>query len=207
MAAMLTLWGVSSRAAEQITLVAYGDSLVAGYGLPQDEGFVPQLEAWLHQNGAADVKVLNAGVSGETTSAGVARLDWAIGPEADAVLLELGANDALRGVDPSIPRENLDQMLQALTGRDLPVLLAGMYAPRNWGAEYQTAFDAIYPDLAAKYEVPLYPFFLDGLIGETGLFQSDGIHPNKQGVAKLVETIGPSVLELVNQAREAQKSE
>ena len=189
---------------EQITLVAYGDSLVAGYGLPVEDGFVPQLEAWLHQNGAEDVIVLNAGVSGETTSAGLARLDWAIGPEADAVLLELGANDALRGVDPSIPRENLDKMLNSLTGRGLPVLLAGMIAPRNWGTEYKTDFDAIYPDLAAKYDVPLYPFFLEGLVGETSLFQSDGIHPNKQGVAKLVETIGPDILELVSQARNAQ---
>lgn len=196
----------SAHADERITLVAFGDSLVAGFGLPVEEGFAPQLEAWLVENGAGDVEVVNAGVSGDTTSAGLARLDWSIGPEADAVLLELGANDMLRGVDPAIARANLAEMIERLQARGLPVLLAGMASLRNWGADYAAAFDVMYPELAAEYDVPLYPFFLEGVAGDPALNQDDGIHPSAAGVAVLVERIGPSILELIEAARQAQTS-
>lgn len=193
-----------------ITLVAFGDSLIHGYGLPVEEGFVPQLQAWLEAEGAGPVTVVNAGVSGDTTSGGLSRLDWSVGPEADAVLLELGANDALRGVDPAIVRNNLDAMLGRFAERGLPVLLAGMYAPRNWGAEYVDQFEAIYPDLATKHDVPLYPFFLAGLVDETEqsgrsgrseYIQNDGLHPNKDGVARVVEAIGPEIVALIETTR------
>ncbi|MEO1292442.1 MAG: arylesterase [Pseudomonadota bacterium] len=189
---VLLLAGVSPAAAERITLVAFGDSLVAGYGLPAEEGFVPQLQVWLDARGH-EVEVINAGVSGDTTTAGLARLDWTTPAEADAVLLELGANDALRGIDPSIARENLDQMIARFKEKGLAVMLAGMYAPRNWGPEYVTEFEAIYPDLAEKHDVQLYPFFLEGVAADQGMNQPDGIHPNKDGVAVLVETIGPEI--------------
>ncbi|MEL6317542.1 MAG: arylesterase [Pseudomonadota bacterium] len=191
----------SAEGTDRFTLVAFGDSLVAGLGLPAEEAFPAQLQAWLAARGAGDVTVVNAGVSGDTTSAGRARLDWSIGPEADAVLLELGANDALRGVPVAQARENLDAMLARLKERGLPVLLAGMIAPGNWGAEYAAAFDAMYPELAAKHDVPLYPFFLEGLIDRPDAFQSDGLHPNAAGVAIIVEAIGPDVLRLVDAAR------
>ena len=196
------------RPDDAFVLVAFGDSLTAGYGLPVEEGFAPQLEAWLRANGAPDAIVINAGVSGDTTSDGLARLDWSIGSEADAVLLELGANDALRGVDPAIAKSNLDKMLARLGERGLPVLLAGMMAPRNWGDEYIDAFEPMYAELAQKHGVLLYPFFLDGLTtrDEDALaedyFQDDRLHPNAKGVKKLVETIGPSVLELIKSARQ-----
>ncbi|MCI4664993.1 MAG: arylesterase [Neomegalonema sp.] len=193
--------GAADKKGETIRVVAFGDSLTAGYGLPVPDGFAPQLQRWLRANGAPDVIVINAGVSGDTTSDGLARLDWSIGPDADAVILELGANDALRGVDPAVARANLDKMLARLKERGLPVLLAGMKSPRNWGDEYVEAFEPIYKDLATKYGAMLYPFFLDGLVGQTALFQRDGLHPNADGVKKLVETIGPSVLKLIEQAR------
>lgn len=202
--AALALCGGSALASEQITLVAFGDSLVAGYGLPVEDGFTAQLQAWLQDQGIADVTVVNAGVSGDTSSAGLARLDWSIGPEADAVLLELGANDGLRGVDPAITRANLDAMLTRLHERGLPVLFAGMVAPQNWGADYAEAFAAIFPDLAQKHGVPLYPFFLEGLTEDPSYAQDDGLHPSKKGVAKLVETIGPSILDLIARARGAE---
>ena len=144
------------------------------------------LEQWLEAEGSGPVSVLNAGVSGDTTSGGLARLDWSIGDEIDAVILELGANDALRGVDPAIARDNLDKMLARLSERNLPVLLAGMYALRNWGDDYAEAFDSIYPDLSKKHGVVLYPFFLEGVAGKPELNQEDRIHPNRQGVDKLV---------------------
>lgn len=193
-----------------ITLVAFGDSLIHGYGLPLEEGFVPQLQAWLDAEGAGPVTVINAGVSGDTTSGGRSRLDWSIGPDADAVLLELGANDALRGVDPGIVRANLDAMLTRLGERGLPVLLAGMFAPRNWGAEYVDEFETIFPDLAEKHGVALYPFFLAGLVDETEasgrtgrseFIQDDGLHPNKAGVARVVEAIGPEIVALIEKTR------
>lgn len=204
--ALMAAPALGDDAAAPVTLVAFGDSLIHGYGLPAEDGFVPQLQAWLDANGAGPVAVVNAGVSGDTTSGGLARLDWSIGAEADAVILELGANDALRGVDPAITRANLDAMLTRLAERALPTLLVGMMAPRNWGPEYVEAFEPIYPELAAKHDAPLYPFMLEGLVGERALFQPDGLHPNAEGVRILVALMGPAVKDLVERARAAARS-
>ena len=187
--------------AEVLRLVAIGDSLTAGYGLPEDEGFVPQLDAWLAEQGHEKVEVVNMGVSGDTTAGGRARLDWALADGADAVLLALGANDMLRGLDPAAARENLDAMLARLGEEDLPVLLAGMIAPANYGPGYKEDFDGMYSALADEHDALLYPFFMKGVIGEPGLMQSDGLHPNAAGVRRMVEGIGPQVLDLLERAR------
>ncbi len=184
-------------AAETQRLVALGDSLTHGYGLAQDEGFVPQLQSWLAGQGA-DVTVVNMGVSGDTTTGGLARLDWALADGADAVILELGGNDLLRGIDPSTSRANLDAMLTELGERQIPVLLAGLEAPLNYGPEYKQAFEAMYSELAEKHDAILYPSFLGGL--GPGMMQPDGIHPNAEGVATIVDAIGPQVLELLERA-------
>lgn len=178
-------------------IVAIGDSLTAGYGLPQGQGFVPKLDQWLDAQGHADAEIVNMGVSGDTTAGGKARLDWALGEGADGVIIALGGNDLLRGIDPAASRANLSAMLAELSARGLPVLIAGMQAPTNFGPDYKRDFDAIYPDLAAEHGAILYPFFLDGLIGQRELFQDDGIHPNEEGVRRMVEAIGPSVIELI----------
>jgi len=182
---------------QPVTVLALGDSLTHGYGLPQEEGFVPQLQAWLAENGAPNVKVINAGVSGDTTAGGRARLDWSLTPEVDAVIVELGGNDLLRGIDPASSRENLDAILTTLGERGLPAILTGMKAPANYGPEWQAEFDAMYPDLAEKHGAIYDPFFLEGLEGDRSLAQQDGIHPSAKGVEKLVERFGPLVLELV----------
>ncbi|HEY4545775.1 MAG TPA: arylesterase [Pedomonas sp.] len=176
-------------------VLAFGDSLTAGYGLPATEGFTRQLENALKAQGL-NVRVHNAGVSGDTSSGGRSRLGWVLSSlkeKPDLVILELGANDALRGVDPKVTRENMDAMLTELKKQDLNVLLAGMYAPRGLGATYYKSFDSIYPDMAKKHAVPLYPFFLDGVAGDPKLNQRDGIHPNKDGVAQIVKRIAPHV--------------
>jgi acyl-CoA thioesterase-1 len=197
-AVIITLLCAGAVGAQQ-RVVAFGDSLTAGYGLPVEEGFVPQLEAWLQGQGA-DVVVVNAGVSGDTTSGGLARVGWVLGEGADLVILELGANDMLRGVAPSVARANLDAILADITGRGIKVLVAGMLAPPNYGAEYRADFDGMYPDLAEKYGAELYPFFLaglghaDGLVAFYALLQDDGMHPNADGVVRIVEDIGPVVL-------------
>lgn len=184
-------------------LLVLGDSLTAGYGLAREDGFTEQLERSLRAEGF-DVVVINAGVSGDTSAGGLARLDWVLesagsgGP--DAVLVELGANDGLRGFDPDVTYDNLDRILSRLAGRRLPILVAGMRAPPNLGHEYVDAFDAIFPRLAARHEVPLYPFFLDGVAAVPELNQADGIHPNRDGVAEIVRRITPAVKQLVKQA-------
>jgi acyl-CoA thioesterase I len=183
-------------AADPIRIVALGDSLTAGYGLDAASSFAAELEKALKAHGH-DVVVVNAGVSGDTASDGLARVDWSVGDDADAVIVELGANDALRGVDPEITRDALDKLVARLTQHRLPVLLAGMLAPPNLGTEYGQAFDAIYPDLAGKYGALLYPFFLDGVAARPDLNQADGIHPNAAGVAVIVERILPSVEALI----------
>lgn len=201
---LLWLLALPAPGAERpLRIVAIGDSLTAGYGLAQGEGFVPQLQAWLRANGAPGVEVIDMGVSGDTTSGGRARLDWALGDGADAVILELGANDMLRGIDPGIARANLAAMLAQLQARGLPVLLAGMKAPLNYGPDYKTAFEAMYPELADQYGARLYPFFLDGVVGPDmgSLMQEDGLHPNAAGVARIVAGIGPQVLELARAVR------
>jgi acyl-CoA thioesterase I len=189
----VTLCGaISSVRAETFTIVGFGDSLMAGFGLGPGDGFTDKLQAALRAKGH-DVTVANAGVSGDTSSGGLARLDWSVPDGTRLVILELGANDMLRGVSPSITEKNLDDMLAKLKARKIAVLLAGMRAAPNLGADYQNAFDAIYPKLAAKYDVPLYPFFLDGVAGHSGLQLEDGLHPNPKGVAAMVERIMPAV--------------
>lgn len=184
--------------ARKLTIVALGDSLTAGYALGATEGFAPQLQQALADKGRSSVQIINAGVSGDTTAGGLARLDWATADNPDAVILELGANDALRGIDPEVARNNLDMIITRLKARNIPVLLAGMKAPPNLGADYTKAFDAIYPDLAEKHDLILYPFFLDGVAAEKSRTLPDGMHPNADGVKVMVERILPSVEELID---------
>ncbi|SOC16125.1 arylesterase [Thalassospira xiamenensis] len=178
------------------TLMLYGDSLMAGYGLSHEDGFAPRLEAALRDAGH-NVKVINSSVSGDTTAAGLSRLEWALVDDPDIVLLELGANDALRGVEPSQTRENLDAIIGKLRDRDVAVLLAGMMAPPNMGKEYGAEFNEIYPELAAEYQLAFYPFFLDGVAADSSLNQDDGIHPNADGVKVIVERILPQVINVL----------
>lgn len=186
-------------------IVAFGDSLTAGYLLGPDEGFVPQLQKALIAKGFSNVVVRNAGVSGDTTSGGLSRLDWSLGAETDAVILELGANDALRGINPEITRDNLEKMIEALQKRHIAILLAGMLSPPNMGADYANRFDAIYRDLAKKYDLALYPFFLDGVATHDDLTLADGMHPNPQGVGVMVKGILPKVEALIADTREQAK--
>lgn len=181
---------MQAAAAEEIKLVGFGDSLMAAYNLQASEGFPARLEAALRERGHT-VSITDAGVSGDTTSGGLARLDWSIPDGTDGVILELGANDALRGLPPEKTRENLEAMISRLKERGIAVLLAGMLAPPNMGGDYETTFNAIYPDLAARYEVTLYPFFLDGVTANPDMLLSDGMHPNPNGINKMVETILP----------------
>jgi len=183
---------ISSARAEPFKIVGFGDSLMAGYGLGPGEGFTDKLQAALRAKGR-DVTVANAGVSGDTTSGGLARLDWSVPDGTQLVILELGANDMLRGVLPDIARNNLDEMLGKLKQRKIAVLLAGMRTAPNLGADYQSAFDPIFPQLAKKYDVALYPFFLDGVVGEPGMQLEDGLHPSAKGVDLMVERILPTV--------------
>jgi acyl-CoA thioesterase-1 len=189
--AVALVWGATSARAEPIRLVAFGDSLTAGLGLPANQAFPAKLEAALKTRGH-DVLIENAGVSGDTASAGLARLDWSIPDGTQGVILELGANDALRGLDPAITEKALDDTLARLKARGIPVLLTGMQAPPNMGAAYKQRFDAIYPALAKKYGVPLYPFYLDGVAGDVKLNQADGIHPLAQGVDIIVARMLPA---------------
>jgi acyl-CoA thioesterase-1 len=198
-------YGNAAGEGKMLTIVAFGDSLTAGYMLLRQSSFPAQLQVALAAKGYK-VTIGNAGVSGDTTSGGLERFEWTLQTGADAVILELGANDALRGTDPKIARDNLDKMLGILKARNIPVLLAGMKAPANWGAEYKTSFDAIYPDLAAKYAVPLYPFFLEGVALDPALVQADGLHPTDKGVAEIVRRILPQVEALVKTAEEHQVS-
>jgi acyl-CoA thioesterase-1 len=179
-------------AAKPVKVVVLGDSLSAGYGLPAAAAFPVRLQKALKDKGI-EVDMVNAGVSGDTTSGGLDRLDWSVAEGTQAVILELGANDALRGIDPKIPRAALGQILARLKARNIPVLLCGMLAPRNFGADYAAQFDAIYPDLAKAFAVPLYPFFLQGVAGDARLNQADGIHPTAEGVDVIVKAILPSI--------------
>lgn len=192
--------------AETITIAALGDSLTAGYGLPQSEGLVPQLQAWLDAR-SVDAVVLNAGVSGDTTAGGLSRTDWTLTPEVDAMIVTLGGNDFLRGINPSNSRENLSQILAKGQAAGVELLLVGMKVSPNFGVEYQTQFEGMYPELAAEFGVPLFPDFFAGMsegrdIAEVRatFLQADGIHPNKEGVALIVEALGPKVAELVERS-------
>ena len=186
-------------AAEPAVLVAFGDSLTAGFGLEAKDAFPRQLQRALAARGR-EVKVINAGVSGDTTSAGLARIDWAVPKDADAVIVELGANDALRGQDPDQAYAALDAIITQLKGKGLAVLLAGMEAPRNMGADYTKQFNGIYQRLADKHAVALYPFFLEGVAGSPNLNLPDGLHPTAQGIARIVERILPQVEDLLDGA-------
>jgi acyl-CoA thioesterase-1 len=189
--------GNAAAAGRVPVILDFGDSLTAGFGLPAGQAFPVQLQMWLHERGI-EVRVVNAGVSGDTTAGGLARLDWALADKPDLVILALGANDALRGIEPSTVRDNLDQMIRKIeAGGSTKVLLLGMQAPPNWGEEYKRAFDRIFPELARRYHLPLYPFFLEGVAMKPELNQADGLHPNERGVAVLVEQIAPVVAGLI----------
>ncbi|MFM9859531.1 arylesterase [Pseudoxanthobacter sp. M-2] len=188
---------VTPAAAEPIRLVVLGDSLTAGYGLPPGAGFPARLEAALKKRGR-DVTVIDAGVSGDTTAGGLSRLDWSVGTDAQAVIVELGGNDMLRGTDPARTAENLNQIVARLTDRGLPVLVAGMRAPRNLGEAYGEAFDAVFATVAERHGALFYPFFLDGVAADPALNLPDGIHPNEAGVAIIVERILPAVEQLLD---------
>lgn len=185
-----------------MTILALGDSLTQGYGLAQDDGFVPQLESWLEENDVA-AEVINAGVSGDTTAGGASRVEWSLTPEVDAMIVALGGNDMLRGLDPGEARANLRTILEVAEGQDLPVLMVGMQAPTNFGPDYKAAFDAMYPELSQEFGALYFESFFKGL-GEgdpselQGYFQSDGIHPNAEGIERIVEAMGPAVADLAS---------
>ncbi len=187
-------------AAEPLRIVVFGDSLSAGLGLTAPQSFPSQLEAALKAKGY-DVRIENAGVSGDTASAGLARLEWSVREGTAAVILELGANDALRGISPAVTKNALDAIVRRLKQRNIEVLIAGMRAPPNLGATYAAAFDAIFPDLAKTHGAALYPFFLDGVAAEPKLNLPDGMHPTADGVAVIVERILPAVEALIGRAK------
>lgn len=178
--------------AQDLSIVAFGDSLMAGYELSAGDAYPAKLEAALERQGIA-VTITNGAVSGDTSADGLSRLDWTIPDGTDAVLLELGANDALRGLSPADTRRNLDAMIARLKERKIAVMLFGMLAPPNMGTDFSTAFNAIYPDLAKAHDVPLYPFFLDAIVTESSLKLADGMHPNPKGVDRMVEQTLPAV--------------
>ncbi|EPX82823.1 arylesterase [Salipiger mucosus] len=206
-AAALLLLAAPAQA-DQVHLLALGDSLTQGYGLIESEGFVPQMRAWLAERGH-DVRLVNGGVSGDTTAGGLSRVEWSLTPEIEGMIVALGGNDLLRGLPPEVARENLSGILEVAEAQDVEVLLVGMSAPGNYGADYKAAFDAIYPDLAERYGTLYHPDFLGGLLedGETpadatDLMQPDGIHPSAEGVARIVATMGPAVEELIARIEE-----
>lgn len=192
----LLLLACGPAGARMLQIVDIGDSLTAGFGLPEEEAFPARLEARLKAQGL-NVHIANAGVSGDTTAAGPALLDWALGGKPDLVILALGANDALRGTPPAEVKANLDKMIEKIQASGAKLLLLGMRAPPNWGKDYQEAFDRIYRDLAQRHHVTLYPFFLEGVAMNPDLNQPDGLHPNEKGVGVLVDRIAPVVEKLV----------
>ncbi|MFL5260585.1 MAG: arylesterase [Hyphomicrobiales bacterium] len=192
------LAGVPASAA-RLSILAFGDSLTAGYGLPPGKGFPEKLEQALKQSGH-DVRVINAGVSGDTSAAGLERLDWVLTDKVDGAIVELGANDALRGIDPARTRSALSEILAKLRSRNIPVLLAGMRAPRNLGPDYVERFDALYPELARQPGVIYYPFFLEGVAADPGLNQPDGMHPTAEGVDVIVRRMLPKIEQLIASA-------
>lgn len=195
-AASLIPLAVPAMAEQTFSIVALGDSLTAGYGLAREDAFTTRLEQRLQANGL-NVEVVNAGVSGDTSKGGLARIDWSVPDGSGLVIVELGANDALRGISPAETAKNLDAIIARLRQRGIGVLLTGMLAPPNMGKIYGAAFNAIYPKLAEKHGVELYPFFLDGVVADPKLNQADGIHPNAAGTAVIVERLSPTVDKLV----------
>ena len=189
-----------------MVIAALGDSLVQGYGLPPEQGFVAQMQGWLDANGY-EVDLRNAGVSGDTTAGGLRRADWTLTAEVDGLIVARGGNDLLRGLDPSVSRGNLDRILEVAAAKRLPVLLVGIAAPGNYGRDYQKTFDAIYPELAEEYGTLLYPNFLQTISRQAGsaetlerYLQADRLHPNAEGVSLIVNDMGPSVGALVERA-------
>jgi acyl-CoA thioesterase I len=198
--AIVAAMAVAHAADRPVRIVMLGDSIAAGLGLPAQDALPAKLEKALKAKGLA-VTIESAGVSGDTSAGGLARLDWAVGDGIDAVILELGANDALRGLDPRQTQKNLEAIIARLTERKIAVLLTGMLAPRNLGADYGKSFDPIYPALAAAHGVVFYPFILDGVAADPALNQGDGIHPNRTGVDIIVQRLAPKVEELVGRVR------
>ena len=199
-----------STSGEPLTIAAMGDSLTQGYGLSEQDGFVPQLAKWLKNQGA-EVTLINAGVSGDTTAGGAARAGWTLTPEVDAMIVTLGGNDILRGIAPKVARDNIEVILRAAQAAKVNVLLIGLSAPGNYGPDYQSAFNAIYPDLAAQYGALYVENFLSGVMGADGrinltLMQGDAIHPDAKGVSRIVNDLGPHVLRLILQTREDTQS-
>jgi acyl-CoA thioesterase-1 len=190
----------AAASARTLKIIALGDSLTAGYGLSPGEAFPDVLQKALRQKGL-DVEIANAGVSGDTAGAGAERLDWSVPEGTDGVIVELGANDALRGIPPEQTRAALDRILKRLGERNIPVLLAGMMAPRNLGPDYIAAFDGMYPALAKAHGAALYPFFLDGVAGDRSLNLADGMHPNAAGIVRIVERMLPTVEAFIEQIR------
>ncbi|WP_185984415.1 arylesterase [Aureimonas mangrovi] len=196
---------VQAHAQERLQVVAFGDSLVAGYGLAPGESFPEKLQVALSERGY-DVDVVNAGVSGDTTSAGLARLDWSVPESADLVIVELGANDALRGVSAQVTERNLDEILTRLSARgDTEVVLAGMIAPPNMGGDYARDFNPVYEAVAERHGVALYPFFLDGVAADASLNLEDGMHPNADGIDVIVERFAPFLIERLEALRQARE--
>jgi acyl-CoA thioesterase-1 len=191
MIALMSSLPAGAQTGKSVRIVVLGDSLTAGLGLPAQSTFPVKLQSSLKNKGI-DAEISNAGVSGDTSSGGRDRLDWSVPDGTDAVILELGANDALRGIDPKLTRDALEDILKRLKARNIAVLLCGMLAPPNYGADYAARFNAIYPELAKQYDVPLYPFFLDGVAADATLNQADGMHPTAQGVDVIVSRILPS---------------
>ncbi len=190
--------------ADPLRIAALGDSLTQGYGLMEQDGFVPQLQGWLNENGV-EATVVNAGVSGDTTQGGLSRIEWTLTPDIGALIVALGGNDVLRGLDPAVSRANLRGILEVAQAREVPVLLIGMEAPGNYGPEYKQAFDAMYPELAQEFGAQHLESFFAGLMRDSDdpadlvqYMQPDGIHPNADGVSKIVEAVGPEVQALVD---------
>jgi acyl-CoA thioesterase-1 len=203
-ACLVLIWASALRA-EPVTIAALGDSLTQGYGLVQEDGFVPRLESWLAENGS-DVRVINAGVSGDTTAGGASRVGWTLTEDVDAMIVALGGNDVLRGIAPETARANLDAILMAARAQDVPVLLVGTPVPGNFGADYKRAFEAIYPELAAEYGTLHMGSFFEGLgtddpAAAQAFMQPDGIHPNAEGVQRIVAAVGPQVQRLVSRVQ------
>jgi acyl-CoA thioesterase-1 len=202
---IILLSGASTLRADSKTIVAFGDSLTQGYGLPADAGFVPQMGAWLAARGAS-VRVVNAGVSGDTTAGGLARLDWTLAEPADLVIVNLGSNDMLRGLDPNLAYANLKQIMDKLEAKNMVTLLIGHIGPMNYGAGYKADYDGAFEKLAASYDTVFYPFFFKTLMAADGVtpnlqlyFQDDGMHPNAAGVQAVVADMGPYVLRALQQ--------
>ena len=205
---VLLVFAIAPATADEgapVHIVTYGDSLTAGYQLKADEAFPVQLAAALKAKGH-NVRVTNAGVSGDTTAAGLARFDWAVPDDTDAVILELGANDALRGIDADVARQNLDAILTKLGERNIAVLIAGLPPPKNWGKDYEARFGTMYAELAEKHGALLYPFFLDGVALNPALNLPDGLHPTGEGVGVIVKNILPQAEALIERAKALRSS-